>query len=207
MVNEAGLPSPNKVSTQVPTPVPTITPKPSPIPILTPTSLPTDTPAPPPPPPPPQQQPPPQPQAPPPTATPAPPTVPPAPAFPFVLREQSNRAFQHTNYHVITIYVAIVSEDNIPIGGLKVIGDHIPSGMHVESGLSDWHWSVTNCLDCNYVKFGNLKFEPGTFSDGVWSIYVTDGSGAPLSQAVPLSYSSDPNQWVWDFIIFQKSSN
>jgi hypothetical protein len=89
------------------------------------------------------------------------------------------------------------------MGGMKVVGDH-SSGLHAESALSDWFWSVTNCLDCDYVKFGNVKFEPGTFSDGVWSIYVADAQGNPLSAAVPLPYSSDPNQWVWDFVIFKK---
>jgi hypothetical protein len=112
--------------------------------------------------------------------------------------------FQKTTYHVINIYVAIVSAGNIPIGGLKVVGDHTPSGAHLESGTSDWNWSVTNCLDCDYIKFGNLKFEPGTFSDGVWNIYVADGQGTQLSPVVPLSYSSDPEKWVWDFIIFRK---
>jgi hypothetical protein len=118
--------------------------------------------------------------------------------------EQGNREFQKTTNHVINIYAAIVSEGNVPIGGLKLVGDHVPSGTHVESGLSDWHWSVVNCLDCDYVKQGNIKFEPGSFSDGTWSVYLADESGTQLSKAVPLSYSTDPNQWVWDFIIFKK---
>ena len=64
--------------------------------------------------------------------------------------------------------------------------------------------SAQNCLDCDYIKTGNVKFEPSTFSDGVWSIYVADGQGNQLSPAVPLSYSSDPGQWVWDFVVFRK---
>jgi hypothetical protein len=112
--------------------------------------------------------------------------------------------FQRTNYHVITVYAAIVTDGNQPIGGLKLVGDHVPTGAHIESGLSDWHWSVTNCLDCDYVKFGNVKFEPGTFTDGVWNVYVADGSGTPLSAPVSLTYSTDPEQWVWDFLIFEK---
>jgi hypothetical protein len=126
--------------------------------------------------------------------------------YSFTVSEQGNRAFQQTNYHVINIYVAVVSEGNIPIGGLKVIGDHVPSGLHAESGLSDWYWSVVNCLDCDYVKQGNLKFEPGTFADGVWNIYLADPSGKPLSPVAPLNYSADPTQWVWDFIIFKRNS-
>jgi hypothetical protein len=120
------------------------------------------------------------------------------------VEEQGNREFQKTTYHGITIYAAVLSPGNIPIGGLKLVGDHVPSGAHAESGLSDWNWSVVNCLECDYIKQGNVKFEPGSFSDGTWSVYLADGGGAPLSVAVPLSYSTDPNQWVWDFIIFKQ---
>ncbi|RME79532.1 MAG: hypothetical protein D6784_00580, partial [Chloroflexi bacterium] len=156
---------------------------------------------------------------PPPTATPAPPpnppsaapaaSAPPAPAqpdFPFIVAEQGNRVFQKTTYHVITIYVAVVSEGNIPLGGYKVVGDHTPSGQHAESALSTWNWDVVNCLDCDYKKFGNVKFEPGTFSDGVWNIYLADANGTQVSPVVPLVYSSDPEQWVWDFIIFRRKN-
>jgi hypothetical protein len=189
-VGASGLPVANQQPTSVPTSVPTMTP--SPTPMATETPVPTDTPIPPTAPPPP------------PTATPAPPTPTPAPSFPFTVVEQGNREFQKTTNHVINIYAAIVSEGNVPIGGLKLVGDHVPSGTHVESGLSDWHWSVVNCLDCDYIKQGNIKFEPGSFSDGTWSVYLADESGAQLSKAVPLSYSTDPDQWVWDFIIFKK---
>lgn len=206
------LPTPGEVPTEVPTPVPTLTP--SATPVATEPALPTDTPTPEPPPPTPVpavvvQAAPAQPAA---AAAPAPaaptptPAPPPAPAFPFSVVEQGNREFQRTNYHVITIYAAIVSEGNIPVGGLKIVGDHTPSGMHVESGLSDWGWSAVNCLECDYVKQGNVKFEPATFADGVWNIYVADPSGKQLSPAVPLSYSADPEKWVWDFIIFSRNS-
>ncbi len=182
-------------ATDIPTPVPTLTPSATPEATAPPTPTepppPTDTPPPPPPRP---------------TDTPAPPTATPAPTFPFVMVEQGNRMYQSTSYHVITVYVAVVSEGNIPLGGYKVVGDHVPSGAHVESGISSWDWSVTNCLDCDYIKQGNLKFEPGTFTDGTWNIYLTDDSGAPLSATVPLNYSTDPAQWVWDFLIFRKQS-
>lgn len=188
----ANLPSPGQAPTEVPTPVPSLTPSATPVPTAAPspteTPVPTNT------------------LPPPPTATPAPPTSTPAPIFPFVVVEQGNRMFQKTTYHVITIYAAAVSAGNIPIGGLKIVGDHNPSGAHAESGPSDWNWSVTNCLECGYVKQGNLKFEPGTFADGVWNIYLADQSGTQLSPVVPLVYSADPEKWVWDFIIFKKTS-
>ena len=113
--------------------------------------------------------------------------------------------FQHTDYHVINVYIAIVAEGNIPLGGYKIIGNH-SSGLYAESALSDWNWSVTNCLDCDYIKFGNVKFEPGTFDDGTWTIYVADPQGNQLSQPLPLSYSSAKEEWVWDFVLFKKTS-
>ncbi len=210
----AYLPTPGEIPTEVPTPVPTLTPSATPPPTEIP--APTDTPI-------PTSPPPTVPPAPPPVAqstpvvrsdaapaaaapTPDQPSAPPQPVYPFSVGEQGNREFQRTSYHVITIYAAAVSVGNVPIGGLKLVGDHVPSGMHAESGLSDWNWSVVNCLECDYIKQGNLKFEPGTFADGVWNIYLADQSGTPVSPVVPLSYSADPSQWVWDFIIFRKNS-
>ena len=190
------LPAPVKEPTAIPTAVPTLTPSAAPSPTFTPSPTVTPVPTEPPPPPPPR------PVAP--TPTPGPPTATPGPSYPFRMSEMGNRAFQQTNYHVITMYIAVTTDNNVPVGGLKVVGDHVPSGMHSESGLSDWSWSVVNCLDCDYIKFGNLKFEPGTFSDGTWNIYVADAQGTPLSEVVPLSYAADSNQWVWDFIIFRK---
>jgi len=188
--SDAFLPTPGGHATDIPTPVPTLTPTDTPV--ATNTPLPTDTPV-------ATNTPRPRP-----TATPAPPSPTPAPSFQFMVAEQGNRMFQSTSYHVITIYVAVVSSGNIPMGGYKVVGDHSPSGQHAESGLSTWDWGVTNCLECDYVKQGNLKFEPGSFTDGVWNIYLTDANGARMSETVALPYSSDPEQWVWDFIIFKQ---
>lgn len=195
VIENSNLPPSNQPPTAVATLVPTLTP--SATPAATETPLPTETPVPPPTSPPP-------PRPPPPTA--APPTPLPPPSFPFEVAEQGNRAFQKTNYHAIIIYVAVVSEGNIPLGGYKVVGDQVPSGQHAESSLSDWNWSVVNCLDCDYIKQGNLKFEPGPFSDGAWNIYLTDQSGVPLSPVVSLTYAADPEQWVWDFVIFKRRS-
>lgn len=197
------LPTPAQ-ATDVPTPVPTVTPRLSPTSTPPPTSPPepTNTPTPLKPPPTPIQVSIQQPN----TPTPVPPTPVPAPSYPFRIAEQGNRAFQKTAYHGITIYVAVVSEGNVPVGGYRVVGDHVPSGRHVVSDLSTWHWSVVNCLDCDYVKQGNLKFEPGTFEDGTWNIYLTDDNGQQLSPVVSFSYSADPNQWVWDFVIFRRIS-
>ncbi len=196
--DEVQLPPANQEPTAIPTPVPSLTP--TPLPPATNTPPPTATPV--------------SPAQPPPSApvaaaaaAPATPTPepPPAPTFPFMVAEQGNRVFQKTSYHIITVYVAVVSEGNIPLGGYKVVADHT-NGKHLESGLSDWNWSVANCLDCGYIKQGNLKIDLGPFTDGVWNLYLADPEGTPLSPTVPLSYAADPEQWVWDFIIFKRKS-
>jgi hypothetical protein len=193
-INDPNLPPAEREATPVPTPVPSLTPTAPPPPTASPT--PTETPR-------PTQTP-----APRPTAIPVPPTAtspPPPPSFPFVVTEQGNRTLQRTSYHVITVYIAIVSEGNIPLGGYKVIADN-GAGGRIESGLSDWNWSATNCLDCGYIKQGNLKLDLGPAVDGVWSLTLADPNGQILSNPVSFTYSSDPEQWVWDFVIFKRQS-
>jgi hypothetical protein len=120
-----------------------------------------------------------------------------------VVAEQGNREFQKTNYSGIVVFVAVVDQSSTPIGGMKIVGDH-SSGKHLESPPTDWGYSAVNCQNCSYVKQGNVKFEPGPFEDGTWTIHLVDGGGTQVSPNVSLSYSSDPSQWVWDFIIFKK---
>lgn len=201
-------PTPSYTDTPTMTPTPTITPIPTetPTPPPTNTPLPTNTPAPtdtPTPAPTPKPQPPPEPTA---TFTPAPT---PTPDYPFRMVEQGNRMFQKTNHHTIIIFVAIVDPNNIPIGGMRVAGDWsgeaLPSGKtHAESPSSTWDWSAANCLGCDYIKQGNVKFEPGPYANGTWEVYLIDSNGTQLSEKIPLSYSSNPEDWVWDFIIFQQ---
>jgi hypothetical protein len=121
-----------------------------------------------------------------------------------MVAEQGDRSIQGTTYNAITIYAAVLDQSNTPIGDLKIVGEQTPSGMRAESPLTTWNYSTANCLNCNYVKQGNVKFEPGPFIDGTWTIYVADQAGTQLSPKVPLSYGSSSEQWVWDFIIFKK---
>jgi tetratricopeptide (TPR) repeat protein len=128
------------------------------------------------------------------------------PLFPFAVVEQGNREFQKTTDPIITIIVAVVTGNNTPIGGLKIIGDHAPSGKHLESAVSSWQYDVVNDVVNGlegYIKQGNVKFEPGVFEDGTWNIYLADENGTQLSPVVSLSYSAAPEQRVWDFIIFK----
>lgn len=186
-------PTPAYTETPTPTLTPTITPIPTdtPTPVPTPTPLPTDTPVPtdtpistvPPPPPPPTE-----------TPTPAP-----TPDFAFKVREQGDRTWQKTNAPILSNIFAITDGNGTPLGGYFIVGEH-SSGKTYKSSSSTWQYDA--CAGGGgYGKCGNVKFEPpGGFQDGTWTVYVTDGGGAQLSAKVPLSYSSDPNQWYWDFI-------
>lgn len=188
-------PTPSFTDTPTPSPTPTITPiptetptsPPTPTPVPTDTPVPTNTPVPTQPPPPP-----------PPTDTPAPvPT--PAPDYPFKIREQGDRTWQKTNAPILSNIFAVTDGNGTPIGGLFIMGEH-SSGKTFKSPATTWQYDA--CAGTGgYGKCGNVKFEPpGGFQDGTWNVYVVDGGGAQLSEKVPLSYSSDPNQWYWDFI-------
>lgn len=189
------------------TPTPTITPTPTdtPIPTDTPTPVPTDTPT----PAPPTDTPTPVPPTPtftaaPPTATftPAPPTDTPTPDFPFYVADQSNREFTPTTFPAITVYVEILDANNTPLGGYRVVGDSTDD-QHWVSDESCWSW-CTHTPEGGYAKVANAKFEPGSFIDGAWNVYIVDGAGNQVSPVVSFPYSTDPNQWFWDHILFKK---
>ncbi len=189
------------------TPTPTITPTPTntPIPTDTPTPVPTDTPtlAPPTPtftpaPPTPTFTPAP-PTA---TFTPAPPTATPTPDFPFYVADRSNREYTRTTNSQIIIFVEILNASGTPLGGYKVVGDST-TGQHFVSGESCWEWCKATPPG-GYAKVANVTFEPGPFIDGAWNIYLVDGAGNQVSPVVSFPYSTDPNQWVWDHILFKQ---
>lgn len=187
-------PTPSYTDTPTNTPTFTVTPIPTdtPTPVPTDTPLPTNTPAPTDTPVPTNTSPPLPPTA---TFTPAPT---PTPDFPFKLVEQGNREFQKTNASFISDIILISDANGTPLGGYYVVGEH-SSGKTYKSRASSWQFDALSGLQ-GYIKQGNVKFEPGGFEDGTWYVYVGDGSGTQLSDKIALSYSSDPNQWVWDFI-------
>ena len=187
-------PTPDYTDTPIPSPTPTITPiptdTPTPVPTNTPaptsTAAPTDTPVP--------------------TNTrpPAPPTDTPTPAptptpnYPFKIREQGDRTWQQTNAPTLSNIFAVTDGNGTPLGGYHVVGEH-SSGRNYKTPSTTWMFDA--CTGGGgYGKCGNVKFEPGGFEDGTWSVYVVDGGGTQLSAKVPLTYASDPSQWYWDFI-------
>ena len=187
-------PTPPWTPTPTHTPTPTMTSTPTDTPIPTETPIPTDTPT-----PEPTNTPRPRPQ--PPTDTPAPP---PTPEYPFAVIEISSPEFTHTTNPMIVVYVAITDQNNTPLGGYRVVGDSAqsPYQSHVESPPSCYNWCATSGRG-GYIKAANVKFEPGPFIDGTWNIYLVDGAGQQVSPVVPLTYSTDPNAWRWDFVAFR----
>jgi hypothetical protein len=116
----------------------------------------------------------------------------------FKVQEQGNRMFQKTNAHIISNIVLISDSSGTPLGGYHVVGEH-SSGKTYKTPASGWQFDAVSGFS-GYVKLGNVKYEPGVFEDGTWYVYVVDGGGTQLSDKVAWSYSTDPNQWVWDFI-------
>lgn len=49
-----------------------------------------------------------------------------------------------------------------------------------------------------------MTFEPGPFIDGIWNVYIVDGGGTQVSPVIAFPYSTDPGQWIWDFVLFQQ---
>jgi hypothetical protein len=187
-------PTPTSTSTPTETPTPTNTPTetatPSPTPLPTNTPLPTDTPSPTPlptrPPPPP------------PTATPLP-TVPPPPEYDFLLGEFFNSP---TTNSFMVIYVAIVDINEVPIGGMKIIGTRLDHNLTYESLLSTWHYEGYNAPG-EVVKSGNVKFEPpGGIESISWKLYLADANGAQMSETVQFDTNQNDKQWY--FITFRR---
>lgn len=182
------IPTPTPTITPIPTdtltPVPTNTSPPTNTPVATNTPVPTNT-SPPPPPAPPTD-----------TPTPAPT---PTPNWVFKIREQGDRTWQKTTSPTLSNIFAVTDANGTPIGGYYIVGEH-SSGRTYKTPATTWAYDA--CTGGGgYGKCGNVKFEPGGgFEDGTWYVYVVDGGGTQLSDKVPLSYSSDPDQWYWDFI-------
>jgi len=176
--------TPTSTPTPTETPTPTITPTPTETltPVPTPTFTPSLTPTPRPPTPIP------------PTPTPAPPTPTPTPNYPYKVAE-GPIGFPTTN-HWLTIYIGITTGNNVPVGGLKVVGDHAPSGEHWVSGESCFDFCKVNGLK-GTLKFGNVTFEPPRYETGVWNLYVIDGGGAQVSNVIPVQVDASSPGWFF----------
>ena len=175
--------TPTETSTPTNTATPTIAPNPTdtatPLPSATPTNIPPPTPVPPP------------------TATP-PPTDTPVPEYDFMLAEFFNSP---TNNSFLVIYVAIVDPNEIPIGGMKIVGTRLDHNLTYESPLSTWFYEGYNAPG-DVIKSGNVKFEPpGGIETTSWVIYLADAQGNRMSADLP--FETDANAKQWYFVKFK----
>ena len=108
----------------------------------------------------------------------------------------------HTSNLFLTIYVAIVNHQEIPIGGIKAVGTFEPGGLRHESPLSQWFFDASSAPGA-VVKIGSVKFEPpGGIQAGTWFIHLENEQGARLSEDVDLA--TDPNTPQWYYIKFKQ---
>ena len=107
-----------------------------------------------------------------------------------------------TTNHFLVGYIAIVNHQEIPLGGIKAVGNFVPGGAYFESPLSQWHFEGYTAP--NYaLKTGSVKFEPpGGFHEGTWSIHLEDEWGTRLSEDVTVATNQDYLKWF--YIKFKK---
>jgi hypothetical protein len=101
------------------------------------------------------------------------------------------------------LLVEILDSSNTPLGGYRVVGDSSEGEHWVSKESCHGEWCHTTGTG-GYAKVGNVTFEPGPFIDGSWTVYVVDAAGSRVSPVVTLNFSTDPNQWVWDHILFRR---
>jgi hypothetical protein len=175
-------PTATATPTITPTPTETATPTQTPLPSPTPTTTPrpTNTPLPPP--------------------TPIPsPTFTPAPQFDYLLAEFFNSP---TTNAFMVIYVAVVDPNEIPIGGMKVVGTRLDHNLTYESPISTWHYEGYNAPG-EVVKSGNVKFEPPAGMETTsWRLYLADANGSQMSDFVQFDVNENSKQWY--FIKFRR---
>lgn len=107
-----------------------------------------------------------------------------------------------TTNSFLTGYVAIVSSDEVPIGGVKVVGTFEPGGYYHESLLSKWIFEGYSAPG-SVIKTSSVKFEPPYgILKGTWLIHLEDEWGTRLSEDVPIS--TDPEQPQWFFVKFKQ---
>ena len=118
--------------------------------------------------------------------------------FPYVVAELYQDL---TSNHFLTGYVAIVNAQEIPIGGMKVVGTFEPGGDHYESTLSKWFLEGYSAPG-SVIKSGSVKFEPpGGIMKGTWIIHLENESGERFSDDVYIP--TDPDNKKWFFIKFK----
>ena len=102
----------------------------------------------------------------------------------------------------LVMYVAIVDANEIPIGGMKIIGTRLDHNLTYESPLSTWHYEGYNAPG-DVIKSGNVKFEPpGGIEATKWLIHLADAGGNRMSEDIP--FETDENAKQWYFVKFRR---
>jgi hypothetical protein len=121
------------------------------------------------------------------------------PQYDYLLEEFYNSP---TTNDIMVIYVAIVSIQDIPIGGIKVVGTNLQQGLTYESPISTWYFEGYNAPH-KHMKSGNVKFEPpGGIPTAPWVLHLEDPQGNRMSDDVPFNTEANDKQWY--FIKFKR---
>jgi hypothetical protein len=169
---QTSTPTQTPTATQTPlptnTPVPTNTPQPTATPTFTPVPQPTATPL---------------------------PSPTPKPEYDFLTAEFFNSP---TTNHFMVIYVAVVDPNEIPIGGMKLVGTRLDHNLTYESPLTTWHYEGYNAPG-EVIKSGNVKFEPpGGIETTSWTLHLEDNNG--VRQSDDIRFDTDQTNPQWYFI-------
>lgn len=121
------------------------------------------------------------------------------PEYDFMLNEFFNSP---TTNHFLVMYVAVVDNNDIPIGDMKVVGTRLDHNLTYESPLTKWHYEGYNAPG-EVVKSGNTKFEPpGGIENTSWILHLEDAHGNRMSADVPFDTNENDRQWY--FIKFRR---
>jgi hypothetical protein len=120
------------------------------------------------------------------------------PSYPYVTAEIYT---DFTSNHFLTGYIAIVNNQEIPIGGMKAVGVFEPGGYRYETSLSQWFFEGYS-VPGEVIKTGSVKFEPpGGIQKGAWFIHLENEGGQRFSGDVAIA--TDPDHREWFFIKFK----
>jgi hypothetical protein len=107
-----------------------------------------------------------------------------------------------TTNSFLVMYIAIVDSQEIPIGGLKIIGTRLDHNLTYESPLSTWYFEGYNAPG-QVIKSGNVKFEPpGGIETTNWVMHLADANGSRLSEDIPFDTNIAAKQWY--FVKFRR---
>jgi len=107
-----------------------------------------------------------------------------------------------TTNSFLVMYVAIVDNNEVPIGDMKIVGTRLDHNLTYESPLSTWYFEGYNAPG-EVIKSGNVKFEPpGGIESTKWIVHLEDAHDQRMSQDVPFNTNAADKQWY--FVKFRR---